>query len=232
MIRAVLFDAGNTLIHAEPSIAAIYQEIARDFGADVDQDVIKSAFNKVWNEHVKVSDRWHTRCSDKDDREMWRQITFSLHTQIPAMHVFEHSAWFERLYDVLGEPSRWRLYPDTLAALGQLRSQNIKIGLVSNWDGRLRKILAGLGLTGLLDSIVISSEVGYRKPRIEIFRSALLQLGAKPHEAVHVGDVYEDDYLGASNAGLTPILIDRDGRQPSAHANTIHDLSEITRFIT
>lgn len=231
MIRVVLFDAGNTLIHAEPSMAAIYQRITKDFGADVDQDVIKTVFSEVWKEHVKVSDRWHTLCSDKDDRDMWHQITFSLYTQIPAMHVFDHSAWFERLYNILGEPSCWRIYPDTFATLGQLRSRNIKIGLVSNWDSRLRRILDGLNITDLLDCLVISSEVGFRKPRPEIFNHALSQLGIEAREAIHAGDVYEDDYLGASQAGLTPVLVARDGKQAAADINAICDLNDVIRFI-
>ena len=64
----------------------------------------------------------------------------------------------------------------------------LKLGIVSNFDTRLRPILKELSLDQLFDAIVISAEVGVEKPNPTIFEAACQQLGVLPEEAVHVGD--------------------------------------------
>src|SRR6185369_11929590 len=88
----------------------------------------------------------------------------------------------------------------------------ITIGVVSNWDTRLKSICDGLGLTPLVDFIIISAEVGVRKPDPRIFQMALDKAGVRPEEAIHVGDLPEEDAEGARRAGVRPVLIDRKRR--------------------
>jgi len=83
------------------------------------------------------------------------------------------------------------------------------VGVVSNWDTRLRKISDALGLTALVDFLVISAEAGVRKPDARIFQQALERAGVRPEEAIHVGDHPEEDGEGARRAGLRPVMIDR-----------------------
>ena len=81
----------------------------------------------------------------------------------------------------------------------------------SNWDVSLHEQLDRTGLTPLLDGALSSAEVGAPKPDPEIFARALALAGARPEEALHVGDDVEADVGGALAAGLEPVLIDRDG---------------------
>jgi len=83
------------------------------------------------------------------------------------------------------------------------------VGIISSWDTRLKKISDGLGLTRLVDFLVISAEAGIRKPDPRIFHLALEKAGVGPHEALHVGDLPEEDAEGARRAGVRPVLIDR-----------------------
>jgi len=87
-----------------------------------------------------------------------------------------------------------------------------KLALVSNFDHPppLRRLLADTGLEPLFDALVISAEVGLKKPDPRIFDLALARLGLKADSAAHVGDAPED-MEGAAAAGLLPVLIDRDG---------------------
>ena len=84
--------------------------------------------------------------------------------------------------------------------------------MVSNWDSRLRRISDGMGLTALVDFLVISAEAGVRKPDPGIFHLACEKAGVRPEEALHVGDLAEEDVVGAQRAGVRAILIERSKR--------------------
>ena len=86
-----------------------------------------------------------------------------------------------------------------------------KLALISNFDHppHVHSVLSELGLIHFFDSVVISAEVGIKKPDPRIFDSALEQTGMKPGEVVYVGDT-EDDTEAARAAGIVPILIQRE----------------------
>ena len=88
------------------------------------------------------------------------------------------------------------------------RSQ--KLALVSNFDHppHVHSVISTLGLTRYFDSVVISAEVGVKKPDPRIFDAALEQTGIKPEEVIYVGDT-DDDTKAARAAGIVPILIQR-----------------------
>jgi putative hydrolase of the HAD superfamily len=102
-------------------------------------------------------------------------------------------------------------FPDVVPALRELRALGVKLVAASNWDVSLHEQLERTGLTPLLDGALSSAEVGAPKPDPEIFTRALALAGARPQEALHVGDDPEADVGGALAAGLVPVLIDRDG---------------------
>jgi HAD superfamily hydrolase (TIGR01549 family) len=101
------------------------------------------------------------------------------------------------------------LDPDTIPVLKALK-QNKKIGLVSNFDHphHVRNVLAQYGLDLFFDTIVISSEVGVKKPDPAIFSLALQQTGLLQNEVIYVGDT-DDDVAAAAAAGILPIFIAR-----------------------
>ena len=86
-----------------------------------------------------------------------------------------------------------------------------KLALVSNFDHppHVHSVLSKLSLTSYFDSVVISAEVGIKKPDPRIFDSAFQQTGMKPKEVIYVGDTV-DDTIAARAAGIVPILIQRD----------------------
>jgi putative hydrolase of the HAD superfamily len=106
---------------------------------------------------------------------------------------------------------RFEPFPDTVPALRELRARGVKLVAASDWDVSLHEQLDATGLTALLDGALSSAEVGAPKPDPGIFARALALAGATPEEALHVGDDVEADVGGARAAGLTPVLIDRDG---------------------
>jgi putative hydrolase of the HAD superfamily len=132
-----------------------------------------------------------------------------------------------RVYDEFGDASRWRAYDDVSPALARVRGRGLATGVISNWDARLPRLLSGLGLGGLLDTIVSSAEVRLHKPDPRVFELACARVGVRPSEAAHVGDHYYADVLGAQVAGLTPVLIDRHGVCTPGPVEAIRTLDEL-----
>lgn len=97
------------------------------------------------------------------------------------------------------------------------RGLGLKVGIVSNFDDAtsLRRILQRDQIEGYLDAIVVSEEVGWRKPHPNIFRHALLALGVEPPETLFVGDSFSEDVTGPSHAGMDTAWL-RSGCEPHA----------------
>ena len=92
-----------------------------------------------------------------------------------------------------------------------LKLQSLTLGVLSNINRDMDALSQELGLEIYLDFTVTSGEVGAGKPHPPIFLAALERAGVEPHEALHVGDSYSSDVLGARGVGIQPLLLDRDG---------------------
>jgi putative hydrolase of the HAD superfamily len=101
--------------------------------------------------------------------------------------------------------------------LASLRQQ-ARVGLCSNFSHSptALRVLAESGLDAHLDAVVISEEVGIRKPRPEIFRAVLEALDVAPEETLHVGDSLDADVRGAAAVGIRTVWITRRVRDPEA----------------
>jgi putative hydrolase of the HAD superfamily len=98
--------------------------------------------------------------------------------------------------------------------------------IVSNHIWRLPEVIDALGLGKLVDAVVTSARVGYRKPHPEIFRAAMkLAGGGDPASMLYVGDNYAHDVEGARAVGMQAVLIDRAGT--SGKPDAIHSLLEV-----
>lgn len=108
----------------------------------------------------------------------------------------------------------WCLFEDAIPCVEWIRSSGLRLAAVTNAAGRYQRgKLAALGLTDLFDKIVISGEIGAAKPDPVIFHSACVALGVAPHEAVHVGDRLDLDAVGAHDAGMYGVWLDRFSRR-------------------
>ncbi len=133
----------------------------------------------------------------------------------------------------------WKLEDDTLATLAALRQKGLRLGLISNAGDALevRNLLARLGLDSAFDQVLISAELGIRKPNPAIFQQALDYFAVPSSRAAMIGDTLGADILGAKHTGIYAIWITRrsharpdnaahlDTIQPDA---TISSLSELT----
>jgi putative hydrolase of the HAD superfamily len=145
------------------------------------------------------------------ERRRWRQIVAGV-----LLEVADPDCAFDELWDHFSRPASWRCYPDAAPALEALTGRGISVCIGSNFDARLRGVLAGLTeLERWGGSLVISSEVGYRKPHQLFFQAACAQLGLPGARVLCVGDDVENDVRGAIRAGLSGLLLDRGGAKGS-----------------
>ena len=193
MIRAVFFDVGGTLIHPWPSVGSVYARVGKKFDIHASAEAMEQAFRSAWKE----SKRGALTTSNK---EWWRSL---VSRAVPNAR----DGYFEALYEEFAQPDAWRIFPDVFETLTECRSRKLHVGVISNWDERLRPLLERLDLSRYLDSLTISCEVGAEKPAAAIFRAALRAAGTSAGEALHVGDSEVDDVAGAEAIGMNALLV-------------------------
>src|SRR5207249_11206179 len=110
------------------------------------------------------------------------------------------------IYGHCGDARSWRVFDDVRPTLADLKARGLKLGLISNWDERLRPLLSQLQLTLPFNARVISHEVGQTKPGPGIFRRASALLGLAPELILHVGDSATEDVAGAGVPGGRALL--------------------------
>ena len=107
---------------------------------------------------------------------------------------------------------RMALYPGVRDALGRLRSQGLRMALVTNGDARQqRRKVEQYDLADFFDAILIEGEFGAGKPDESVYRHALAAIGARPDESWMVGDNLEWDVAGPQRLGLRGIWVDQRG---------------------
>jgi putative hydrolase of the HAD superfamily len=131
---------------------------------------------------------------------------------------------------------RLRPFAETLPALVELRRAGLSLVMLTNGDRDLqRRKAVGSGLAPLFDHVVISGVVGVGKPEPGVFVHALGLCGARPEEAVMVGDSLERDIAGGAAAGLPTVWLDRfaAGLPPGAPAPsaTLPDLRRLPALL-
>jgi len=109
------------------------------------------------------------------------------------------------------QADNYLVFGDTFPALDDLTQAGFRLALVSNWSDRLEGLLHDLGLARYFEVLAISAVVGVDKPDPRLFEHALERLDCAPGDAVHVGDHPLNDVVGARSAGLSALLLDRDG---------------------
>jgi putative hydrolase of the HAD superfamily len=145
-----------------------------------------------------------------------RQVLAAAGLADPSPALMERALAAEAAFD-----ERVRLYDDALPTIAALRERGARLALVSNCSHSTRPIVDRLGFEDVFDTVVLSFELGARKPDPAIYRAALQRIGADPGEALFVDD--QTDYCdGARALGIDTRLIVRPTADPAegfAHPN-------------
>lgn len=230
-IKAVFFDLYNTIVKFDPPRESLQVKACAEFGIVVDPLLIRRAYTAADEFMAQENARFslQQRC-EEDRRKFWSEYEAKLLSGT-GIEVSRDQALqiFLRLRQM---PSDFALFEDVVPALSQLKTLNLTLALLSNMHRDLGQLCAQLGVREYFDFFITSQEVGAEKPHPAIFLAALERAGAKPYQAIHVGDQYHSDVIGAQGVGIRPLLLDRDGfRQDFAECPRIQSLLEIMRYL-
>jgi putative hydrolase of the HAD superfamily len=225
-IDAVFFDVGNTLLKPYPSLEAVCREVMSRFGYDPSDDEMRrglTAADRFYEYRYWSDDSFWA--NETDASEMWSEL---YETALEEMGVDGDRKLIGRaIYDHFGDGARWRTYDDVVPVFQALKARGYRLALVSNWDSRLAKLCFDMGLSRYLDSVLSSASIGIIKPDPKIYQVACERLSVSPERAVHVGDHYYADVLGARSVGIHPVMIDRFGFGHTADVPVIESLYEL-----
>lgn len=207
----------------------IYAAVAGRYGVQVLPETINGVFGAVWKQRRYADDGIESLAtSDAKERIWWHGTVQEVFDAAETLQAFEDrfDQFFDELYEGFAQPHTWRLFDDVEPTLDRLAKMGCRLGLVSNWDTRLYRLMKDLQLDRYFELILTSAEAGYLKPHPAIFKQALERLGLPARKVLHVGDSYEDDAVGAQRAGIAVVLIDRRATagNNSACLHTLTDL--------
>lgn len=207
-IDAVFFDLDGTLVHdgAGDAVRQTARELARRH--ELDADAILAVNADAWRDCWEVEgDKWMRGelPGDALPREIWRLTLAGIGRDDAAL--IDEAA----LLHVRAEHGTFTLFAETLSVLEVLRAEGIPLGIITNGPAEFQRAkLVAVGIDGLFDVVVASGDIGVLKPACEIFERALDGLGVAPERAIHVGDNFAADIVGAADAGMSAIWINRD----------------------
>jgi putative hydrolase of the HAD superfamily len=232
--ETIFFDAVGTLFGVRQSVGEIYGHFAQKAGFTVDTQRLNQAFIQNFRQAPRAA---FPNASAQDlpqlEYDWWRAIAqasfAAVDVQVPAFDAF-----FQPMFTYFATAEPWLVYPEVPTLLANLKASGYRLGIISNFDGRLTAVLEALDLAHWFDTVTISTQVGAAKPESEIFATALAQQDCPPEKAWHVGDSWTEDYEGAMAAGLRSVWLNREAAllPDSPPLNTLLPVREVTTLAT
>lgn len=208
-LRSLFFDAAGTLIRPAEPVGLTYAQHAMRHGIEAEPEAIMQAFRMVWKETAPPLHPVGQPPAD-DDRGWWRSLVGDVFGRVLGAPLAENvlDDLFSELYLHYAQPQAWIVFDDVVPALEDLSCDH-RLLVLSNFDRRLRSILAGHELLRFFEQVIISSEVGAAKPDPRMFQAALAAAGCLPQEALHIGDDVKCDLSGAQNSDIHAFHVKR-----------------------
>ena len=229
MIDTTYFDNWNTLVQASDlmrrgSSTEKFHRYLESRGVDVPYGLFVEVYRPIARLHMQEA-----------DADGYRELNYEKRIErvfaelgLEDAEELARGAW--RAY--LDEwPRQTEFFPETPGVLDSLRGR-YKLGVITNYmDGyTCQLVFDKLGYREMFDALVVSAEVGYRKPSRVIFEQALKETGSIPESCVMVGDMYEADIVGANNMGMNSVLIDVYDNQQQHYGEATVAIKDISEF--
>jgi putative hydrolase of the HAD superfamily len=229
-IKAIFFDAAGTLIKPARRVGETYSLLARKYGVEASAAEIAERFRLCFHAAPPLAFPGAPVARiEALERAWWKDLVRRIFEPWDRFQRFDD--YFSELFTYFAQPDAWGLYPEVVDTLSALERRSLVLSVISNFDSRLIGILEGLGTAHRFEHIFVSSRVGYAKPDRQIFHTALERHGLQAGDALHVGDSEEKDLLGANQAGLTGVLVERNGSGASNFSPRITSLESLLSLL-
>ena len=225
-IGAISFDCGGTLFYEVEQDHVVFHKILNSLGYEFEVAEVKRALDdaRVWwnGEKAKTG-------------EVWTEVSWAklLQKMVSNLTIPDSSWIVAQLCERWLLEANFRAYDDVLPTLNELKSAGFKLIVISNVSSskNLKTYLRKAGIPNCFEATIASGDIGYEKPNPEIFRKASKILNIPASQILHVGDKYEEDYIGAYNAGLKALLLDRKGLYKDKQCPKIKTLTELIHLL-
>ena len=228
-IEMVFFDAGETLLRPYPSFPELFAHTVGKHGHDVSPAEVEALQERLAPHLVELLEE-----SGVEKPSLSAEASFTFWTHLYRRLLGElnlDEGLTEVLYGVFSDSSSYKLFDDVLPTLKRLEELGYRIGLISNFEGWLEKMLVELEIGHVFDVSVISGLEGMEKPDPAIYELAVERSGVAPERSVHIGDSPKMDVEPAHSVGIRPILLDRRNRYPMETFPRIRSLEELPDLI-
>jgi putative hydrolase of the HAD superfamily len=200
-ITHAFFDVTDTLLRVRGSVGEAYAALARAHGVDRHASTLQAAFKEaVRSIPQPVRPDLSARDIQQREWQWWSDVVARTFGGRKSFNDFD--AFFEELFEHFRHAPAWEYEPHVLDTLERLQKRQVTIGIISDMDGRLHDILPGLDLDDTFAGVFLSFSTGFAKPDRRLFETACRDSGVDVDRALHIGDSWEKDVMGARNAGL------------------------------
>ncbi|ODM94073.1 hypothetical protein Ocin01_12602, partial [Orchesella cincta] len=231
-VKLITFDVTGTLLAFRKPPFDIYMDFGKKYGVTCERDLIKASFKAQWKQlnaeqphYGKCWEAWWTEIVMRTFKEANAQGANDATLRKVASSLIEHFKTDECW--MLTEGAK-----ELMNALSNVKNNGVAIGIISNFDPRLHQLLKTFKMDSQFNPVILSHEHQVSKPSKGIFNLALASypktmsgMSIKPSEALHVGDNYELDYVGAVKAGWKSCLI-----TPNLNINEIPETRRISQL--
>jgi putative hydrolase of the HAD superfamily len=234
VIKAIFFDWFNTLAHYYPPREELESQALKELGFNISPKALSYGLylgdKHMYEENTRLPIRLRSAAEQTKLQTTFQRIILKEAGITPTDDIALKLV--SRMIQ-LNASLKFVLFDDVIATLQELKQNNLKLGLLTNLQTEVNSMCRELGIASYLDFTVTSAEVGADKPQPPIFLKALELAGVKADEAIHVGDQYQNDVLGAKGVGISPILLDRaDYYAEITDCPRIRSLTEISKYLS
>ncbi len=204
-------------------------EPAKKYGINPDPQDLKKAFSKHFPTAPPLA---FSNVSDEErkslEKQWWYEVVRKVYADVGMFDDFDD--YFNDLFEVFRKAA-WQIFPETKNILNEIKSLGFAIIIVSNFDSRVYDVCESLSIIDHFDDFIISSEVGYAKPDIEIYNIALSRNNLNPQQCVFIGDNYLNDYAAPKSIGMQALLLNRDNENNKHSVQKISNLNELVTIL-
>ena len=207
-VKLVTFDVTGTLLQFRTSVYEQYAQAGKKFGIAADPEILKSNFKEEWR---RLSEKHpnYGRFTGLLWEGWWVNMVKGTFKSYAKSHEDDVniSKTAEYLLRHFQTSQAWVVSKNAEDLLEFLKTSDVKLGIISNYDSRLHRILKALDINHYFDFVLTSYEVGCEKPDPRIFEAALKKVNeVNKEEIIHIGDDVRLDYFGAKSMGWQALL--------------------------
>lgn len=221
VIDAVFFDAVGTVLEPCPPVRRAYLQIGRRHGHEATESEVGQLFKTAFAREEARDRVQGLRTNEEREAERWRSIVA---TTLPG--VKDGESCYRELHAHFGLPDSWRVMPGAVELFSLLAGLRIEVGIASNFDSRLHGIIKHKAEFREVRHVVVSSEIGWRKPAEAFFLHLASLADAPPRRILMVGDDPENDVAGSQKIGMQSILV-----SPGAPRADAPDLASLVTMV-